>query len=133
MCESPRSGTSSSTKISLNSCSHSWISELARLESADKGLPRSILISFLFDFGWLGPQRVAPFYHQHWNLTQALERCHFQFDSLFLESHNHLMMLLVKKTSLEKVQNKASPVLKVSLKLNDENWRTNSLTSLEPR
>ena len=29
--------------------------------------------------------------------------------------------------------NKASSVLKVSLKLNDENWRTNSLTSLEPQ
>ena len=31
------------------------------------------------------------------------------------------------------MQNNASPVLKVSLKLKDENRRKNSLTSLEPR
>ena len=46
---------------------------------------------FLGVFGWLGDlardwihgkQRVSPFYHQHWNLTQALERYHFQFDPL---------------------------------------------------
>ena len=59
-CEPPCSGTSS-TKISLNSCSHSGLSELARPESVHNVLPRSILVSF----GWLGPQRVHPFYHQH--------------------------------------------------------------------
>ena len=41
--EPPCNGISSSTKFSLNSCSHSGISELARLESADNGLPRSII------------------------------------------------------------------------------------------
>ena len=53
-CGSLRSGTSSSTNFSLNSCSLSGISELARLEPADNGLPRSILVSF-FVFGsfWL--------------------------------------------------------------------------------
>ena len=81
------------------------ISELARPESADNGLPRSILVSFLFVlevFDWPGPQRVVTFYHQHWNLTLALETYHFQFDPLFLESHYHLMSL-VKKTSLKKM------------------------------
>ena len=34
---------------------------------------------FLEVFDWLGPQRVAPFYRQHLDLTQALERYHFQF------------------------------------------------------
>ena len=48
--ESPRSGTSSSTKFSLNSCSHSGISELARPESADNGWPRSIMVSFFICF-----------------------------------------------------------------------------------
>ena len=31
------------------------------------------------------------------------------------------------------MQDDDSPVLKVSLRLKDENWRKNSLTSLEPR
>ena len=37
--------------------------------------PFCLLLEF---FGWLGPQRVAPFYHQHWKLTQSLERCHIR-------------------------------------------------------
>ena len=140
-------GTSSSTIFSLNSCSHSGISELAGPESANNGFPRSIVVSFLFClwvFGWLGDlardwihgkQRVSLFYHQqHWNLTQARESYHFHFDPLFLESHCDLMLIsLVKKTSLKKMWNYVSPVLKVSLKLKDENWRKNSLTSQEPR
>ena len=55
------------------------------------------------------------------------------FDSLFLESHHHLMLLSVRETSLKKMWNNASPVLKVSLRLKNENRRRNSLTSLEPR
>ena len=49
------SGTLSSTKFSLNSCSHSQISELARPESANNGFLHSIMVSFLFVFGifWL--------------------------------------------------------------------------------
>ena len=42
------SGTPSSTKFSLNSCSHSGISELARPESADNGSHLSILFPFCF-------------------------------------------------------------------------------------
>ena len=58
-CESPRSGTLSSTKISLNSCSHSSMSE-------HNGLLRSLLGSFLWvlDFYWLGQYRVALIAHQ---------------------------------------------------------------------
>ena len=50
---------------------------------------------FLEIFGWLGElardwihgkQRVSPFY-------QALERYHFRFDPLFLESPCHLMLM----------------------------------------
>ena len=83
-CESLCSGTLSSTKISLNSCSHSGISEVngARPESANNGFPRSIVVSSIFvfgDFGWLGSardwfhgkQRVSPFYHQHLNLDTS--------------------------------------------------------------
>ena len=44
--EPPCNGISSSTKISLNSCSHSGISEFNEL-------PRSIVVSFLFGFGFL--------------------------------------------------------------------------------
>ena len=65
-CESPCSGISSSTKLSLNSCSHSGISELARPESANNGSPRSLLGSFYLnlDFYWLGQYRVALIAHQ---------------------------------------------------------------------
>ena len=51
--ESPCAGISSSTRFSLNSCSHSGISELARSESVNNGSSRSLLGSFLklfFDF-----------------------------------------------------------------------------------
>ena len=37
----------------------------------------------VFGFYWLGSQRVAPFYRQH-QVTQSLERRHFQFDPLSL-------------------------------------------------
>ena len=50
--ESPCTGISSSTKFSLNSCSHSTISELARPESANNGSPRYILGSFFIWF-WI--------------------------------------------------------------------------------
>ena len=43
------------------------------------------------------------------------------------------MLPSVTKTSLKKMWNNDSLVLKVSLKLTDQNRRTNSLTSLEPR
>ena len=50
--ESLCSGTLSSTKFSLNSCSHSGISEFngARPESANNGFPRSIVVSSSFVF-----------------------------------------------------------------------------------
>ena len=44
---------SSSTKFSLDSCSHSAISEFTRTESVNNGLPRSIVVYFLFGFGVL--------------------------------------------------------------------------------
>ena len=50
-CESLCSGTSSSSKCSLNSCSHSGISELARPESTNNGF--------------------SPFHHQHWKLDTS--------------------------------------------------------------
>ena len=82
--------------------------------TANNGCPRSII--------------NIETWHRHWR------GYHFQFDPLFLESHCHLMLLsLVKKTSFKKMWNNASPVLKVSLMLKSENWRKNSLTSLEPR
>ena len=48
------------------------------------------MILFLGIFGWLGlardwfhgKQRVSPFYHQHLNLTLALEGNRFHFDPL---------------------------------------------------
>ena len=45
------------------------------------------MVSFLFVFGvcWLGFYQVALIHHQP-NLTLALERCHYQFDLLVLES-----------------------------------------------
>ena len=51
--ESPCSGISSSTKFSLNSCSHSGISELARPESVNNGSPCSLLGSFYLFFRFL--------------------------------------------------------------------------------
>ena len=122
-CESLRLGTSSSTKISLNSCSHFRDFRTAWLETVNNGSPGSILVLFCFwIFCLLGPQGVAPFNspfsHQHRKLTQALERYHLSFYPL-LESHNHLMMLLVKKTSLRKKLEPDSPFLNVSLKLNE--------------
>ena len=50
--EPPCTGISSSTKISLNSGSHSGISELTRTESVNNGSLRSILGSFSFVFGF---------------------------------------------------------------------------------
>ena len=47
--ESPCSGISSSTKFSLNSCSHSWISLLW----VNNGSLRSIVVSSLFGFWFL--------------------------------------------------------------------------------
>ena len=83
---------SSSTKISLNSCSHSRISE-------HNGSPCSLLDSLLFVFGidWIDSQRVAPISRQH-QLPLALERYHFQFDPLVLESHYRLMLLSAAKS-----------------------------------
>ena len=73
-CESLCSGTLSSTRFSLISCIHSWISELngARAESANNGFPRSIVdSSFVFGFGlaWgripesAADNGVSPCYH----------------------------------------------------------------------
>ena len=50
--EYPCSGIASSTKCSLNSCSHSGISELARPESANSESPSSLL-GFLFIWFWI--------------------------------------------------------------------------------
>ena len=57
--EPPCNGISSSTKVSLNSCSHSGISE-------SNGLPRSIGGSFFLflDFCWVGFHQVALIHHQ---------------------------------------------------------------------
>ena len=49
-CESLCSGTSSSTKFSVNSCSHSRIAELSRPQSINHKRLRSIIVSFLFVF-----------------------------------------------------------------------------------
>ena len=85
-CESPCSGTLSSTRFSLNSCSHSGISEHngAGL-AANNGWPRSIMVSSIFGFWFLvglaalpglaANKRVSPFYHlfnigswhRHWS------------------------------------------------------------------
>ena len=78
-CESPRSGISSSTKISLNSCSHSGISEHNGVAPiylwlllkgfgdfiglVHNGLPTIylwLLLKGFWGFYWLGSQRVAP-------------------------------------------------------------------------
>ena len=48
-------------KFSLNSCSHSGISELARPESANNGFMVSFLTLFLGIFGWLGTLLVIGF------------------------------------------------------------------------
>ena len=68
--EPPCNGISSSTKFSLNSCSHSGISE----SPEHNGSLRVIVVSFLFlDFCWLGFRQVSLSYHQHIQ-TLALER-----------------------------------------------------------
>ena len=73
--ESPCTGFSSSTKISLNSCSHSGISELAWLESAYNGSSRSILLSTFFGRKFLVglvhnglPRSIINIgnWHRHW-------------------------------------------------------------------
>ena len=71
--EPPCNEISSSTKISLNSCSHFGISE--SLEH--NGSPRAIVVSFLLVFGicCLGFPQVSPIYHPPIQ-TLALERCH---------------------------------------------------------
>ena len=68
---------------------NSTVLDLSRQTTGFPVLSRSPFHLFLEIFGWLGElardwihgrPRVSPFYHQHWNLTQALERYHFQFD-----------------------------------------------------
>ena len=68
-CESPRSGALLSTRFSLNSCSHSGISEFSELPRSKSG--SSVLCGFWI-FGWLG-QRITPFFlfnmftwHRYW-------------------------------------------------------------------
>ena len=74
-CESLCSGTLSSTRFSLNSSSHSRISELnGDGLAANNGSPRSLVVSSSLGFeifGWLGSardwfhgkKRVSPFHH----------------------------------------------------------------------
>ena len=83
---------------------------------------RSLHFIWFLDF----IHRVSLIYHQQ-ELTRALEKCHFQFDLLVLESEFHLLQ--VKKTSWKKMMRNNFLVLKVSLKLMKIE-RTN-LTSLE--
>ena len=64
---------SSSTKFSLNSCSHSGISGSShRLRQFNHGL----LFNWLLEFCRLGFPQVPPFYHQPIQ-TLALERYHY--------------------------------------------------------
>ena len=101
----------------MNPCSHTGISELnGSPRSFNNGSSRSLCGSFLLisRVYWLDQHRVSPIFRQP-SLTQSLERCHFQFDPLALESEFHL--LEVMKTSLKNMWNNDSPVLKVSLKL----------------
>ena len=60
--------------------------DLSRQTTGVPVLSWSPFYLFFGVFGWLGDlardwihgkQRVSPFYHQHWNLTQARERYHF--------------------------------------------------------
>ena len=70
-CESLRSGTLSSTSFSLNSCSHSGMSEWHR---SPRSWSWSSFLFLFWIFGWLGcKQRVSSFYlfnrwtwHRHW-------------------------------------------------------------------
>ena len=57
-CESLRSGTPSSTRFSLNSCSHSGISEQ---NGSHRSNSWSSFFIWFWIFGWLG-QRVSPFF-----------------------------------------------------------------------
>ena len=57
-------------------------------------LPNCFITSMLINKGTSSSRRL---------LTHALKRYHFQFDHLFVESHCHLMLLSVKKTSLKKM------------------------------
>ena len=93
---------------------------------------------FLRICGWLGKlardwihgrQRVSPFYHQHWNLTQALERYHFQFDPLSLPS------LLITWCCFRWWRRRAwrRCTWRCHWSWMIRNQRKNSLTSLEPR
>ena len=41
--------------------------------------------------GFHGRQRVSQFYHQP-NLTQALERCHFQFDDTYFPKVRRMLL-----------------------------------------
>ena len=100
--ESPCSGILSSTKFSLNSCSHPEFQNITGLtvHSTTCLSVLSVVLFWILDFYWLGQYRVSPISHQPY-LTQSLERCHFQFDPLVLESWYYL--LSVMKTSLKKM------------------------------
>ena len=92
--EPPCNGISSSTKISVNSCSHWGISES----------PHGFL-----SFGF--PQ-VSMIYHQQ-TQTLALERCHCQSHLPFLDPEFRL--LWEKKVRMKKMKKNDSPVSQVSL------------------
>ena len=72
--ESPYTGISSSTKIFLNSSSHSGISESSE-HNGFTPFYRGFLFNWLWIFCWLGFHQVPLIHHQP-NLTLALERCH---------------------------------------------------------
>ena len=108
--ESLLSRTLSSTRFSLNSCSHSGMSEHngAGL-AANNGSLRSIVDSSLFGFCffWLAWQRYQDWqqttglsslsFLQHLNLTQALDGNRSHLDLPFLESHCRLTQLWLVK------------------------------------
>ena len=78
--EPPCNGISSSTKFSLNSCSHSGISE-------SHGFLRSIVVSFLFGFGIFVGLDFLRFpwsiinQLRHWHWRDVIVRCIFPFSN----------------------------------------------------
>ena len=81
-CESLRSGTLSSTRFSLNSCSHSGMSEY---NGSLLFFNRGLRFTWFFGFSVVLGHRVPPFYLQHtrhWHWTGIYPTQIFPFSSL---------------------------------------------------
>ena len=103
--------------------------------SEHNGSHRSIVVSSLFGFGFLVGLGNNGSHRSIISSTCELDTG-TGWESIPLRSSLSRVSLSLNTVvvgEVDELEEDASPVLKVSLRLKDENWRKNSMTALEPR